>query len=146
MPEPNAPTPETDSRFPSGPWEGYFLQRRLRATKGRMELDLTFRDGRITGAGRDGVGAFTIAGRYDTADGVCHWTKSYPFHDVRYRGFAEGKGIWGTWEIPPLDRDGFHIWPKGRGGEQESQRREETPPIAFDGEALDLEPTIAGLK
>jgi hypothetical protein len=146
MPEPNSPTSEPDDRLPSGPWEGYFLDRRVSATKGQMELDLTFRDGRIAGAGRDGIGPFTIAGRYDTADGVCHWTKNYRTHSVRYRGFAEAKGIWGTWEIPPLYRDGFHIWPKGRGGDQQAQRREETPPLTFEDEALNLEPAAINFQ
>jgi hypothetical protein len=30
---------------------------------------------------------------------------------VFYRGFREGKGIWGTWEITIQFHGGFHIWP-----------------------------------
>jgi hypothetical protein len=109
---------ETDPRFPSGPWTGFFLQRLL---PGRhlMELRLTFRQGEITGEGRDWVGAFIIRGKYDTADGRCHWSKRYVGkHDVFYDGFNEGKGIWGTWEIAasseyPRQHGGFHIWPEG---------------------------------
>jgi len=79
-----------------------------------MELDLTFADGRMTGRGRDDVGEFTIRGHYDVTNRECHWTKSYVgAHEVYYRGFREGKGIWGTWEITVFDHGGFHIWPRG---------------------------------
>jgi hypothetical protein len=110
---------ETDPRFPSGPWVGFFLQRQV---PGRhlMELRLTFRQGVMTGEGRDWVGDFLITGRYGVEDGKCHWTKRYVGrHDVFYQGFNEGKGIWGTWEIPPEKNygvryhGGFHIWPEG---------------------------------
>jgi hypothetical protein len=108
---------ETDPRFPSGPWTGFFLQRAL---PGRhlMELRLTFRNGVMEGEGRDLVGRFLIRGRYDIADGRCYWTKRYiGRHDVFYKGFNEGKGIWGLWEIPTEPdwnrSGGFHIWPEG---------------------------------
>jgi hypothetical protein len=109
---------ETDPRFPSGPWTGYFLQKAL---PGRhlMDLHLTFRQGEIEGEGRDWVGPFIVRGRYFLEDGKCHWTKRYlAKHDVFYQGFNEGKGIWGTWEMPTVhnpevDRGGFYIWPEG---------------------------------
>lgn len=107
---------ETDPRFPSGKWSGYFLQPQI---PGRhlMELHLTFAQGVVTGEGRDWVGEFVVRGRYDLADGKCHWTKRYlGKHDVFYNGFNEGKGIWGVWEIMPENgggRGGFHIWPEG---------------------------------
>jgi hypothetical protein len=109
---------EADPRFPSGPWTGFFLQK---AIPGRhlMELRLQFRGGSITGEGRDWVGPFIVRGRYDIADGRCHWQKRYlARHDVYYKGFNEGKGIWGVWEIrsvadPGLRNGGFHIWPEG---------------------------------
>jgi hypothetical protein len=108
---------ETDPRFPSGPWTGFFLQK---AIPGRhmMEMRLTFRSGSFTGEGRDWVGEFLFRGRYELSDGKCHWTKRYlGKHDVYYEGFNEGKGIWGTWEIPAgqlgASRGGFHIWPEG---------------------------------
>jgi hypothetical protein len=108
---------ETDPRFPSGPWTGYFLQK---AQPGRhyMELRLTFRAGTMVGQGRDRVGQFVIQGLYQIADGNCFWTKTYlGRHNVTYKGFNEGKGIWGVWEINekgslPM-RGGFHIWPEG---------------------------------
>lgn len=122
---------ETDPRFPSGPWTGFFLQR---AIPGRhsMELHLTFSQGTMTGEGRDWVGKFIIRGRYNLADGKCHWTKKYlGKHDVFYQGFNEGKGIWGVWEIPPEQnyglnsRGGFHIWPEGMDDPTQSALRAE---------------------
>jgi hypothetical protein len=109
---------ESDPRFPSGPWTGYFLQK---AVPGRhlMELLLTFSAGRMIGEGRDWVGPFTIDGTYTLEDGRCYWVKQYDGkHAVYYQGFNEGKGIWGTWEIPlPMPpqyvKGGFHIWPEG---------------------------------
>ena len=109
---------ETDPRFPSGPWTGFFLQREI---PGRhlMEMRLTFRNGGLSGEGRDRVGKFVMKGRYSVADGKCYWTKRYVGkHDVFYNGFNEGKGIWGTWEIAatreyPRQHGGFHIWPEG---------------------------------
>ncbi|HEY1377976.1 MAG TPA: hypothetical protein VGF55_14345 [Gemmataceae bacterium] len=109
---------ESDPRFPSGPWTGFFLQK-LIPGRHLMELHLTFRQGTITGEGRDWIGEFVIRGRYDISDGRCHWTKRYVGkHDVFYQGFNEGKGIWGSWEIAatreyPRQHGGFHIWPEG---------------------------------
>lgn len=117
------PTPdglETDPRFPSGPWTGFFVQP-LIPGRHLMELRLTFRSGEMTGEGRDWVGDFVVRGRYAIEDGKCYWTKRYVGkHDVFYKGYNEGKGIWGTWEIPPSQGDsgwhgGFHIWPEGMG-------------------------------
>lgn len=97
--------------FPSGPWTGFFLDRR---TPGRhqMELRLTFADGRMAGEGRDRSGPFTIDGAYSPADGKCAFTKQYPEHVVQYAGYNEGKGIWGVWTLSDLT-GGFHIWPEG---------------------------------
>jgi hypothetical protein len=109
---------ETDPRFPSGPWTGFFLQKALPG-KHLMELRLQFRGGALTGEGRDWVGAFIVRGQYSVEDGKVHWQKRYlAKHDVFYRGFGEGKGIWGTWEIPTVAdpnvrHGGFHIWPEG---------------------------------
>lgn len=107
---------EQDSRFPSGPWKGYFLQPMLKSGRSWMELHLTFREGRMRGEGRDWVGNFLIVGRYETDSGKCHWSKRYiGRHDVAYQGYNEGKGIWGQWQIPPLWHGGFHIWPVAMG-------------------------------
>ena len=109
-------THESDPRFPSGPWTGFFLDQRLPG-KHRMELQLAFSGGVMSGEGRDFVGTFLIKGRYDVVTGRCHWHKRYiGKHDVFYHGFNEGKGIWGVWELTEADmtaRGGFHIWPEG---------------------------------
>ena len=121
MTDPTQPTAlESDPNWPSGPWTGFFLQTHAPAGKHRMDLHLTFHQGGMTGEGRDCVGPFTVRGRYEVVTGQCHWTKRYVGkHDVFYKGFNEGKGIWGVWEIPAAQnqgvtfRGGFHIWPKG---------------------------------
>ena len=112
------PQPETDPRFPSGRWIGFFVQKHPPRGKHSMELDLTFVDGVLSGDGRDWVGKFTVRGRYSLADGRCQWSKQYlGKHAVFYEGFNEGQGIWGAWHIPAgtLTVDvsgGFHIWPE----------------------------------
>lgn len=108
---------ETDPRFPSGPWRGFFLQR-IFAGKHWMELELTFRNGRLNGSGRDWVGKFVMSGRYDLDSGKAWIHKHYiGKHEIYYQGYNEGKGIWGTWEWPEdtANRGGFHIWPVGLG-------------------------------
>lgn len=120
---------ETDSRFPSGPWIGFFLQKE-KPGRHQMELALVFSHGVLTGTGRDWVGEFLVRGKYDLEDGRCHWTKRYVGkHDVYYAGFNEGKGIWGTWEIAysgvVVYRGGFHIWPKGMANPTGSELAEE---------------------
>jgi hypothetical protein len=116
---PSGPKPpvdvETDPRFPSGPWRGFFLMAHWPG-RHQMELDLTFRQGVMTGEGRDRIGPFLIRGKYNVDDGKAHWSKRYVGkHDVAYQGYNEGKGIWGIWEIPPSWRGGFHIWPTAMG-------------------------------
>lgn len=79
-----------------------------------MDLQLTFKNGAMSGDGNDDVGRFLIGGEYDAQSLECHWLKTYPgSHDVQYQGFRDGKGIWGTWEIGGSLRGGFHIWPRG---------------------------------
>lgn len=105
----------TDQLFPSGPWTGFYSYDPK--NKHRMDLNLVFCAGDLTGDGNDEVGHFTIRGQYDATSLECSWTKAYVAkHEVAYRGFREGKGIWGTWEIMLLlqgahDHGGFHIWP-----------------------------------
>ena len=112
-----------DSLFPSGPWIGFYNYRP--GNRHRMDLHLTFANGLLTGEGNDDIGRFLVKGRYDAATLECYWTKTYiGAHDVYYRGFREGKGIWGTWEISILGHGGFHIWPR-RAGEGEEQIAEE---------------------
>lgn len=107
---------ETDPRFPSGPWVGFFTDKRMPG-KHAMDLRLTFSAGRMLGDGRDWVGIFAIDGDYDVVSGACTFTKQYVGrHQVHYRGFNEGRGIWGTWEMTDQGltfTGGFHIWPDG---------------------------------
>ncbi|HLW68163.1 MAG TPA: hypothetical protein VKS79_22795 [Gemmataceae bacterium] len=135
------PSPlETDPRFPSGPWTGFFLMPHTGSQRHKTDLQLTFASGTMRGTGRDLVGLFTIDGRYDVADGKCIWTKRYlGKHDVYYTGYNEGKGIWGTWDIPnhlgiPW-KSGFHIWPEGMGDPSQPKLAEEAePPIGLEEE------------
>src|SRR5580765_6687119 len=120
----------SDELFPSGPWTGFYNYGP--GDRHRMDLHLEFSNGAVTGEGNDDVGAFLIKGRYDAAAGECHWTKTYVgAHDVFYRGFREGKGIWGTWEIGVFSRGGFHIWPLGE-SEGESYAERASEPMAAD--------------
>jgi hypothetical protein len=137
----------SEINFPSGPWTGFYNYG-VGSGRHRMDLSLTFANGNISGDGIDGVGRFVITGRYDGTGGECYWTKSYiGAHDVDYRGFREGKGIWGLWELT-LGSGGFHIWPLGQEEcEQEAAVIEEPVPAELCaprgqhcGEQSDMEP------
>ena len=95
-----------------------------------MDLVLIFADHTVSGDGSDDIGQFVLAGRFDDTNGECYWTKTYiGGHEVYYRGFREGKGIWGLWELPN-ESGGFHIWPLGqREGEQNYESAEEPAPV-----------------
>ncbi len=148
---PTPPHPESqieiDSRFPSGPWCGFFLMSHLPG-RHQMELHLTFRQGVMTGEGRDQIGAFLIRGRYQVEDGQCWWTKRYiSKHDVSYRGYNEGKGIWGLWEIPPTWKGGFHIWPEAMGDPTQQKLAEAIDqPVEIEMEAGAGMPVEAGVQ
>jgi hypothetical protein len=133
----------SDDLFPSGPWVGFYNY--APGDRHRMDLHLTFADGTISGDGNDDVGRFLIRGGYDVANRECHWTKTYPgSHDVYYRGFREGKGIWGTWEIAVLGHGGFHIWPKGEGeGESDAESVEASGTVDALGERKDVGVPVA---
>ena len=47
-------------------------------------------------------------------------------HDIYYRGFREGKGIWGLRELPN-ESGGFHIWPLGEGEANRIMRARKSP-------------------
>ncbi len=113
-----------DNLFPSGPWTGYYNYR-PGGKRHPMDLQLRFEAGSITGTGIDDVAPFLIRGKYDASNLECFWTKTYPgSHEVAYRGFREGKGIWGTWHIRSFNRGGFHIWPLGGEGVATETRTE----------------------
>lgn len=96
-----------------------------------MDLHLDFARGNMSGEGNDDVGRFLVKGRYDEVSRECYWTKSYVgAHDVFYRGFREGKGIWGIWEISLFAHGGFHIWPRRAGqGEADSESAVQVEPV-----------------
>ena len=145
MPRPEGPSPESgleqDSRFPSGPWKGFFLQAGF-AGRQWMDLNLTFARGKLRGDGRDWVGEFLVRGRYEVETGKCRWTKLYiGKHDIAYQGYNEGKGIWGTWEWSPLPgwRGGFRIWPVAMGDPTLERLAEEMEgPDTVEIETLDV--------
>ena len=130
----------TDTLFPSGPWTGFYNYRP--GDRHRMDLHLSFTNGNMTGDGNDDIGRFLIKGRYDAANRECHWTKTYVGrHDVFYRGFREGKGIWGTWEIQQFSRGGFHIWPRAAGeGEARSESEAQAEPVEAVGKETQTQP------
>ena len=127
--------------FPSGPWTGFYNYRP--GERHRMDLHLTFTNGNLHGDGLDDIGRFLIKGRYDAATCECYWTKTYVGgHDVFYRGFREGKGIWGTWEIAIRDHGGFHIWPCQAGeGEAAAEEAASAAPV----DAIATQETPAGV-
>jgi len=112
------------SQFPSGPWVGFYTYDKS-ARRFLMDLSLHFHNGRIDGEGADGLDTFVITGVYDSRTMECSWTKTYPTRpEVAYRGYREGKGIWGLWTLSNA-RGGFHIWPLTEGGPPDLRSREE---------------------
>ncbi len=102
---------ETDPRFPSGRWKGYYIQAGIR---GWQDLILNFCDGKIEGTAIDKGGECDIQGTYDLSNGAVSLVKIYFYHKVEYRGEARDKGIRGGFMIRyPLDIDAgdFYIWP-----------------------------------
>jgi hypothetical protein len=122
----------THDLFPSGPWTGFYNY--SPKDKHPMDLDLTFANSRLSGDGNDDVGRFKVRGDYSAQTLECSWTKTYvSAHSVFYRGFREGKGIWGTWEITLRNHGGFHIWPKrlGEGDAETGAAKKEQPAEAI---------------
>ena len=118
----------SDERFPSGPWVGFYTY--TPANKHRMDLSLTFAGGRLRGEGLDDIGPFSVRGGYDSAAGECYWTKTYlGAHSVYYRGYREGTGIWGRWELGRWSHGGFHIWPLGEDS-REAEAETNAEPVA----------------
>ena len=121
---------ETDDRFPSGPWTGYYHQW---GTQARQRLGLNFSNGAISGVGRDPGGDFSIRGVYDTQTGKVSLVKVYDAHRVEYDGLADGDGIGGGWTIrypfSVTDRGQFRIWPDEAAlSEHERLKAEEPEP------------------
>jgi hypothetical protein len=118
----------SDHQFPSGQWVGYYTYAGG-SRKYLMDLVLEFNSGKMTGEGADGIGLFVISGNYSKESGECSWIKQYVGrHAVEYKGYREGKGIWGNWTVV-LGKGGFHIWPSSEGpglnGAEESETEEQ---------------------
>ncbi len=76
-----------------------------------MDLTLEFRNEVISGEGLDGIGDFVLSGVYCPNSLECIWDKAYVGkHMVNYKGYREGRGIWGLWTTSAT-KGGFHIWP-----------------------------------
>jgi hypothetical protein len=119
---------ETNPLFPSGEWEGFYTHEfGPHAHRHMMSFTLTFKNGTVSGSGIDDVAYFTWRGRYDTKTLRCSLHKKYPSHTVFYDGYVDQNGIWGTWEIPPFNRGGFHLWPKGLSENITTQDKEQVP-------------------
>ena len=102
---------ETDPRFPSGRWKGYYIQWGVR---GWQELTLQFRGGKIDGIAIDKGGECDVHGTYDLATGNVSLVKIYYYHKVEYRGESRDRGIRGGFMIRyqfTIDAGDFYIWP-----------------------------------
>ena len=95
-----------------------------------MDLVLEFRAGKMSGEGADGIGLFIISGNYSEETGECAWVKQYVGrHFVDYKGYREGKGIWGNWVVG-AGRGGFQIWPLSESGPVKVEKESEPEEIA----------------
>jgi hypothetical protein len=78
--------------FLSGSWRGFWEQEHY----GRQPMEafvLNFRNGEVTGHGRDIVGRFTFSGEYDERTGRVKLVKQYRGkHQVLYEGGPDGEG------------------------------------------------------
>lgn len=115
------PSSELDARFPSGEWNGFFLQPDG-ARRYSMDMVLRFAEGSISGDGDDPVGAFSIDGEYNCDTSRCFWTKEYlGQHGVNYDGIARKGCIIGEWNIaqsPPQWCGPFFLWPRASGSQE----------------------------
>src|SRR5437762_933070 len=97
-PQASARFPGRAAMYPSGQWEGFWVQEGF-GRQAMRQFELRFADGNVTGRGTDVVGPFTLSGAYDVQTGRVLLVKQYlGKHTVRYRGELDGEGsIQGTW-------------------------------------------------
>lgn len=76
-----------------------------------MELGLSQNGERVSGAGSDDIGTFTIKGLC-AEDGALSWLKCYPTHGVDYEGRCQGRFIRGRWRLASATGT-FCLWPDG---------------------------------
>ena len=120
-PDDGSPSPETDPRFPSGLWKGFYVQN---GRKIRTAVDLVFHrtaadGGHVCGKGSDPVGNFRFVGTYGLDTGKVTLRKHYlAQHMVAYEGVCVSslpmlEGRWqlradhltGCWRLWPVDKD-----------------------------------------
>ena len=101
---------ESDPRYPSGPWEGFWTQA---GKVSSMKLYLEFVAGRVRGEGSDRVGAFDITGRYwPHRDRIVLRKAYHGKHTVWYRGKPFSPYLKGQWNIASPPASGlWRIWP-----------------------------------
>ena len=102
---------ETDPRFPSGEWQGFYMQD---GGQHRMTVQLCFQRGRITGDGVDGVGGGRMVGTYNLDGGQVTLRKHYfAQHMVAYIGNGGPlRSLQGRWDIRADELCGFwRLWP-----------------------------------
>lgn len=135
---------ETHHFLPSGEWEGFYCYNKS-SEQHKMEINLVFKRGIVSGNGTDDIAPYTWKGSYCLKTFKVSMIKRYATHQIKYNGDIDEQGIWGVWEnivqIPPgIDialfermkagfRDtmigGFHIWPKKTAANSEKNKAEE---------------------
>ena len=113
---------------PSGRWRGITLCQ-VHGTKGNVTLHLDFQPRRVHGTCADRR-VTPLQGTYDAERAA--WRMVLRYTEDRsdvddWTGFAEGRGIWGTWTCSLGHRGGFRIWPIGSGTGPSFTQAEEVP-------------------
>lgn len=115
---------ESHPFLPSGAWEGFYCYS-YAPTQHKMEIELSFKKGKVFGSGVDDINYFSWKGDYSLDTFKLHMVKTYPSHTVDYNGDIDENGIWGSWSLKGKYGNltgGFHIWPK----KQQSEEAEAT--------------------
>ncbi len=140
----NQKNTETHHFLPSGEWEGFYCYGDS-PTQHKMAIELSFVDSVVSGSGIDDVAPFTWKGDYNLDTLKIRMMKTYPTHQIFYKGDIDQNGIWGTWDdrtdlsqhfnpetirkmkevFKDKIRGGFHIWPKTANSESKEATNEE---------------------
>ncbi|GAA3513588.1 hypothetical protein GCM10022393_29230 [Aquimarina addita] len=135
---------ETHAFLPSGEWEGFYCYNNSPAQH-KMDIELSFIDGIVSGSGIDDIAPFKWKGDYNLETLKIRMTKTYPTHTIFYKGDIDENGIWGIWDsLADLNKNfnpetiqrimqafadkikgGFHIWPKTAKSELRETTNEE---------------------
>ena len=135
----STPTLETDPRFPSGPWVGFFDDDPVHDVRIWMSMDLQFADQLIQGTGVDRIGKFTMRGTYNLDEhGYVNIWKRYDTHEAVYQGLAEDHGIWGAWELSTGHKGGYYIWPIAGAHGAHAEGIQEDEPVEVESEVTSV--------